>query len=231
LKGNYSEDYKKQILGKMPLIFNKSVYNYSELLNAICVNYDLINKSDRAIKLVRSILNWCEEKEILTEQQLIVCRKKLKNPKYNVDNYVPTDNEIKETLKKLNNKHKLLYLIYLCSGIRKIEGKYLLKQIDNLKIQKMDNFVKINMNFLRKNKNSYFCYLPLNIYKQLTANAKYLSVSSIENFLKDNKLIPIKYCRKWFYTKYIELGVPESIVDYYQGRTSNSIGNNHYLNK
>jgi intergrase/recombinase len=79
LKEDYSNDYKKQIIAKLPLIFNKSVYKNKELVNAICDTCATINRSDRAIKLVRLILNYCEEKELLTEEQLTTCRKKIKN--------------------------------------------------------------------------------------------------------------------------------------------------------
>jgi intergrase/recombinase len=58
-----------------------------------------------------------------------------------------------------------------------------------------------------------------------------LSVSSLENEIKRNNLISIKYCRKWFYTKCIKLGIPDTIADYYQGRSANSVGNNHYLSR
>jgi len=126
---------------------------------------------------------------------------------------------------------KIMYVMYLVSGIRKVEGSFLLTNIHKLKTQEMDNFVKISMNYLRNTKNSYFCYLPTIIYEQLFKYHKQISVSSLERELKTKKLIPIKYCRKWFYTKCIELGVPESIADYYQGRVSNSVGGNHYLSR
>ena len=58
-----------------------------------------------------------------------------------------------------------------------------------------------------------------------------LSINSLTMRLKRNKLIPIKYCRKWFFSKCIELGIPESIADFYEGRSSNSIGAKHYLSK
>ena len=95
------------------------------------------------------------------------------------------------------------------SGIRKVEGKYLLDNINKLKVQEFEGFVKITMNYLRHNKNSYFCYFPSDVYNLLKVNSKQLSVSTLQSELKCKKLIPIKYCRKQFYTKCIELGVPE----------------------
>ena len=161
---NYSKNYTKNLIAKIPLIFNKSVYKNNELLDVICDNYDIINKDETAIKMVRHILNYCEKKEILTTDQLIQCRKMIKTYKSGVDNYVPTDPEIKQTLSQLTLNNRLVYIMYLVSGIRKVEGNYLLANIHKLKAQQYGNFVKITTNYLRHNKNSYFCYLHLEIY-------------------------------------------------------------------
>jgi intergrase/recombinase len=171
------------------------------------------------------------ENEIVSDNDVSYIKKKLKTKQYNADNYVPTDDEIKQTLFQLSPNNQLVSLVSLVSGVRKVELDYLIKNLNSLKCQQFEGFVKISMNYLRKTKNSYFCYLPLEVYSKLSANHKRLSVSSLEREIKRKKLIPIKYCRKWFYTKCIELGIPESIADYYQGRVSNSVGGNHYLSR
>jgi len=231
LTANYSKGYLRKILAKIPVYLDKSVYNYQELYNVVNVNCEAINKDDTAVKMVRLLLNYCEKKELFTDQQLITCRKKLTNHKSGVDNYVPTVQEILHTLSQLSPNNRLVYLVYVVSGIRKVEGKYLLDNLTSLKCQQLEGFIKIAMNYLRHNKNSYFCYLPSTIYQQIINNHSQLSVQSLENEIKRKKLIHIKYCRKWFYTKCIELGVPEAIADFYEGRTANSIGANHYLSK
>jgi len=71
----------------------------------------------------------------------------------------------------------------------------------------------------------------LDIYNYLCKFNKFLSIGSLSSQIKKKKLIPIKYCRKWFYTKCIELSIPDSIADYYDGRTSNSVGNINYLGR
>jgi intergrase/recombinase len=229
IKQKHSKDYQQQILSKYLLLFDKEEYSFLELINLIKNKIDIINENDRLIKLTRSILNFLENKEYVNNYQLIDIRKKIKNLPINTDNHVPTDKEIKQTLSQLSSKHNLLYLIYLTSGLRKVEGSYLLKNISTLKYQDFKDFVKVTMDYKRKNKNSYFCYLPRSLFLQLN-NSK-TTILALEQEIKRKKLIPIKYCRKWFYTKCIELGVPESIADYYQGRTSNSVGANHYLSR
>jgi intergrase/recombinase len=175
-----------------------------------------------------NILNYLLENETVSDNDVSYIKKKLKTKQYNADNYVPTDYEIQQTFSQLTLNNRFVSLV---SGVRKVELDYLIKNLSSLKVQLFEGFVKISMNYLRKTKNSYFCYLLLEVYSKLSANYKQLSVSSIEQEIKQKKLIPIKYCRKWFYTKCIELGIPESIADYYQGRVSNSVGGNHYLSR
>jgi len=191
---------------------------------------ELINSDIYCNRLVRLLLHYLDDKELISNEQLILIKKKIKNIKEGVDNHVPTDQEIQQTLSMLSDKVKVVYQMYLVSGIRKTEGSYLLANIHNLKTQQYDGFVKVTMNYLRNTKNSYFCYLPTDVYEQLKAN-NLKSIESLNYELKTKNLIPIKYCRKWFYTKCIELGIPDTIADYYQGRTANSVGSNHYLSR
>jgi len=199
LTSDLSDGYRKKILAKSTLFFNKSIYFYSEFQDIINTNIDKINKDEISVKMIRLILNYCEEKELFTDLQLTSLRKKLKNHKSGVDYYVPTDQEILQTINQLSPNNKLVYLVYVVSGIRKVEGSYLLANCHKLVAQEKDGFVKVTMNYLRHNKNSYFCYLPSWVYSQLSNNHK-LSVGSLECELKTKHLIPIKYCRKWCIT-------------------------------
>lgn len=229
----FVKDYEIGLINKIPLLFQKEqkhTYTSENIHTFILSKIKLINSDKYCNRLVRLLLHYLDDKEMISNDQLTLIKKKIKNTKEGVDNHVPTDTEIQETLSKLSDEVKTMYLMYLVSGIRKIEGNYLLTNIDKLKTQEMDGFVKITMNYLRHNKHSYFCYLPVDIYNQLKANSN-LSIINLEYELKTRHLIHIKYCRKWFYTKCIELGVPESIADYYQGRSANSVGSNHYLSR
>ena len=230
----FVKDYETGLINKLPLLFTKEqkhTYTFSELSDIIKIKLEQINEDKYLNRLVRQILNYLLESEIVSDNDVSYIKKKLKTKQYNADNYVPTDTEIQKNLSKLTTNNRLVSLVSLVSGVRKVELNYLIKNLNSLRIQKFDNFVKITMNYLRNTKNSYFCYLPLEVYSKLLANHKQLSVGSLESEIKRKKLIPIKYCRKWFYTKCIELGIPESIADYYQGRVSNSIGGNHYLSR
>lgn len=53
---------------------------------------------------------------------------------------------------------------------------------------------------------------------------------TISHYLSELGLAP-KYLRKWQYNFLIYQGVPESVVDFIQGRSSESVGSMHYLSK
>lgn len=231
LKKNNSYNYQKQLIAKLPILFDKNQYSPTEFLNLVKIKQIQINSNERLIKLVRSILNFCEDEGLLNNNQLIEIKSKIKSKPIIPDNFVPTDLEIKDSLDKLSLKHKQLYLLFLTSGLRKIEGIYLLNNFNNLRYQEYSDYVKINMSYKRKNKNSYFCYLPRGIYIKLKVFFDKITIVALEQEIKRKKLIPIKYCRKWFFTKCVELGIPETIADFYEGRVANSVGSNHYLSR
>jgi len=231
LKKNNSYNYQKQLIAKLPVLFEKDQYCATEFLNLIKLKQTQINSNERLIKLTRSILNFCEEEELLNNNQLIEIKSKIKNKPIVPDNFVPTDLEIKNSLNKLSLKHRLFYLLFLTSGLRKIEGVYLMNNFNNLKCQEYSDYIKISMNYKRKNKNSYFCYMPKEIYAKLKTIDDKITIMGLEQEIKRKRLIPIKYCRKWFFTKCVELGIPETIADFYEGRVANSVGSNHYLSR
>jgi intergrase/recombinase len=187
----------------------------------------LVNSTQILRKIAIKFLNYLKEQGISTENT-DSCKKLLKKDAWSPDNFVPTDNEVKETILKLREDLKPLFLLFLFSGIRISEGEYLLNNINTLKIQVQNTYYKVSLNYNRHNKHSFFCYIPLFLYTSLDFKT---SLRGLQMYIKRNKLIPLKYCRKWFYTKCIELGIPEPIADFYEGRVATSVGSNHYLSR
>jgi len=96
------------------------------------------------------------------------------------------------------------------------------------KIITQEGFYKVYLNYNRGSKSSTFAYIP----SFISIPRKTTSIEGLKMKVKRKKLVVnVKYCRKWFFTKCIELGIPESVADYYEGRTSRSIGVSHYLAK
>ena len=226
----HSKSYYKS-LDKLAVFFSKNIYNNpQELLEEYKKNIDLINSRWSHLKLIKRLFNYLKEQNV-SEDVLIPYRKLLKKSKKDkIDNFVPTDEEVLDTLIKLRPKLRPLYLMYLYSGIRVLEGQYLLENIDKLKTQYVNNYQKVYLDYNRHTKSAYFCYTPLTIFNQIKT-LKTPDFREILRVIKKNKLVSIKYCRKWFFTKCIELGIPESIADFYEGRVANSVGSNHYLSR
>ncbi|OGR54122.1 MAG: hypothetical protein A2034_06835 [Elusimicrobia bacterium GWA2_38_7] len=231
LSQGLSTNYKREINKKITPFWGKRIYNNpQECLEAIRTNLQDHKPDKYGILAFRLLLRFLELQKIPIEQTAEL-RRHLKNKKSNPDMFVPTNEQVFDTLNKLKFKNQILFCIYLTSGLRKIEGKYLYENFRYLKAQQCNNFVKINLASFRKTKTAYFCYLPTWLYELLETHATQLSVKSLDSEITTHKLIAPKYCRKWFYTKCIELGIPESIADFYEGRTSGTIGANHYLGK
>lgn len=198
----------------------KSVYKNSS------VNLDLSTKyMGWQCKGIRVLCNFLASKN-LYPQEIGLIRKHIKIIRSGIDSYVPTDQEIRISIHTLKEPYKSMYKILCFSGIRATELEYILK--NDCRIIYRDGFNKIYINYDRGSKSSTFAYIPawLSIPKKAT------SIEGLKMMVKRNKLVVnVKYCRKWFFTKCIELGIPESVADYYEGRTSKSIGVSHYLAK
>ena len=198
----------------------KSVYKNGSL------KIDL-DKSYRAwqCKGIRVFCNFLASKN-LYPQEIGLIRKHVKIIRSGIDSYVPSNEEIRISIHTLKEPYKSMYKILCFSGIRATELDYILK--NDCRIIYGDGFNKIYINYNRGSKSSTFAYIPawLSIPKKAT------SIEGLKMMIKRKKLVVnVKYCRKWFFTKCIELGIPESVADYYEGRTSKSIGVSHYLAK
>ncbi|MFT4312214.1 MAG: integrase [Candidatus Woesearchaeota archaeon] len=146
------------------------------------------------------------------------------------DSYVPSTQEILGCLENMHIAQKLTYKLALFTGLRKCECKYLLENYTSLKVKFTPDFCKIYLQLYRGNKNSFITFIPTYLHDAIL-DGKLCSVDALDSFLKRNRKIPLKYARKWFYTQCLSVGVPESIIDYLQGRNSPSIGSRHYLGK
>ncbi|MFH1455454.1 MAG: integrase [archaeon] len=228
-KQDLTISYQKSVSVKIGQILAKSIYFSDELCNELLDKITDVNNDRYAVYFVRLLLRYLDEKRLFSKVQLQEVRERLKVKRSYPDQYVPSDKEVKELLSRLQDKHKILCSLFLVSGLRKVEIDYLLKNLNSLKVQEMNGFVKIDLSLYRKNKNVYFAYLPESLWLQLQDNKT--SVSSLETYLKRNKLLPLKYFRKFFFTTCIKIGVPEAVADFYQGRVGQTIGSRHYLSR
>ena len=80
----------------------------------------------------------------------------------------------------------------------------------------------------RRTKKAYWLYMPAEIVEELKqlSHGYYYYEESIRH-----GGVCAKTIRKWHFNKLIELGVPESVAEFIQGRASLTVGSTHYLNK
>ena len=137
--------------------------------------------------------------------------------------------EVIEAYRKIRNeKSKIVFKLLAFSGIRVVEDSKLLSEFDEFKLMINGNIAKYPLSMLRGTKNVYYAYMPKNFALELRKIK--ITKHAIENRFYRLGL-PAKYLRKWNYNFLILNGVPESVADFIQGRTSITVGSMHYLAK
>lgn len=184
------------------------------------------------VKAARGYLNYCEATDKLSAETIDKYRKILKLKRTKIDYHVPDDKEIVKNynLIKGNKNLELVYLVLACSGLRYIEVLRFLKNYDKTKFVDHGTFVSYNISEIRGSKSVNNLYLPRFVYDKLNhVDNTYNSLR--QRFKEKGCTFTLKYLRKWNYNFLIYNGVPESVADFIQGRSSNSVSANHYLAK
>ena len=93
-------------------------------------------------------------------------------------------------------------------------------------------YVKILLGYFRVTKRAYYAYLSQETYIRILETREkpiiYTTVVGLPAKISE-AIINFKYLRKYAYDKLLELGVPESVADFIQGRVPKRIGAKHYL--
>jgi intergrase/recombinase len=224
----YSEDYKLRYLDKY---FNE-ISSPADIIG-IFAN---IRKGGRHLWLgFRTIFNFLEANGY-DANILAIYRKALPTFQCGIDLKVPEEPEIICSLKKLRDARPelaALYNLLLDSGLRLIEGVSALQKIDS--VEKINDFYRIPLAEFRGCKSAFYCYLTKETYQQILANPKLtLTRRQCTDYFRGRssiiKVTAPKYIRKFFFDKALELGIPESVCDFYEGRLPRTVGARHYCN-
>lgn len=191
------------------------------------------------IKGFRCFLNYCEQEELLDDDILIQYRKKLKTKiKYNIDNKVPSKEDIIISLDKIRSSYRrdylVLYQLLIESGIRWSEFKQLLLTYDKSKLECWDDKIVMYRNFyLRGTKSSFYCFFTKETFDKIDfkiINEQYLN-SFHNKIMRDKSIISSKYLRKYNMQLMLENGITLETANYIQGRCSSNLGWEVYTNK
>ena len=183
---------------------------------------------DRAL---RALLNFCLLKGCPEDWIRLLKKAIPKEPEF-IDLKVPTEDEVVESLKRIIYipiKYQALWLLCLESGLRLTEAVNMINSFDPLKLAAVNGFYRYQVGAFRGSKTAYYAYFTgeaLKLIREVNEEVKYANASHY--FDKYGFLQP-KYLRKFVFDKMVELGVPESVADFIEGRAPQRIGAKHYM--
>ncbi len=148
--------------------------------------------------------------------------KSIKTIRSKPDIFVPSLSEVFNTIRRAEPPYKLVYICLLQSGLRVNEVTYVMKNINELRIVELNDFIRVELNLQRGSKKAFWGYF-LEKPEKIEISAR-----DVSEYARKHGLLAPKYIRKFVATKMIELGINESIIDFIQGRTPNTILTKHY---
>jgi intergrase/recombinase len=127
-------------------------------------------------------------------------------------------------------KYQALWNLCLDSGIRLIEGIYVIRKFEPENLQKVNGFYRYKIGSFRGYKQAYYAYFTENTF-QLIQSSKREEIfrPNASHYYSKYKVTQPKYLRKFAFDKMIELEVPESVADFIEGRVPKRVGAKHYM--
>ncbi|AIF69633.1 hypothetical protein PAP_06165 [Palaeococcus pacificus DY20341] len=217
-------------------ISNLDRYVSGEVISAPADVFRIMNKAERGKdhlgKGLRNLINYCVENEIVSEEFARKLKRAIKIKPSGVDLYVPTNDEVKEWLKRADRDDvRLAVLLVAFSGLRIKEVVRILETFERsrLKFETL-NGVEIayyELGWRRGSKQANYCFMPAWLGSELKRfDTSYHKVQSYAV----KRGIKMKYLRKWFINKMVEFQVPESVVKFMVGHSQGrNIMGLHYL--
>jgi len=185
-----------------------------------------LNRALRALFNYLEILGW--DKVLLDS-----LRKAIPKDKIGIDLHVPKAEEIMESLKRLpeiNMKYRAVWLLCLEGGIRLIEAIRLIESFDEDRLTCLNGFCRYELGAFRACKQAYYAYFLTGSLRLIkNAAGANLEGRATSSYFGKYGLTPAKYLRKFAFDKMIELGIPESVADFIEGRVPKRIGAKHYM--
>ncbi len=138
------------------------------------------------------------------------------------DFYVPSLGEVKAALVSAAEPYRTVYRVLVESGLRLTEATRLLREIEGLRLVRLDGFVRIELAWERGTKKAFWAYL---VEKPPRVD---VSAEQVSKYADREDLLPPKYMRKFVATQLANLGCDMDTIDFIQGRTPTRILTKHY---
>ncbi|MEM2099145.1 MAG: integrase [Candidatus Bathyarchaeia archaeon] len=99
-----------------------------------------------------------------------------------------------------------------------------------LEVENFDGFCVVPLGYFRRSKLAYFGFMTDDTFKLVKQVKEKMDWESAVTYVRKRLgAVSFKYLRKFAFDKMIELGVPESVADFIEGRTPKTIGAKHYM--
>lgn len=227
----HSKHYRESILSVLKSSFKSHYKNFKQSL-------EKGKYSAKYYSLAfRNLINYSVEKNLLKKSESINIKDKLKLYRSGMDNRVPNTSEITTIITKIKHYNILDYIflrLLLESGLRVSDVIYFLRVFTKEIIEIKENIVICPLYHFRGSKSSFYFFGLRETYElllQYGEEMKQYNEERLKTHIKRNKLMPLKYFRKYHFTLMVESEVNFEIANFIQGRASQNIGFNHYLAK
>lgn len=149
-----------------------------------------------------------------------------------VDLRIPDESEVKDGLRRIlgsNSKYRVVWLLCLEGGLRVVEAVSMVSSFDRSRLVELDGFYRYPLGMFRSCKQAYFAYFTRETLGLIESSGS-MSYGEARKMPGRRGVLPAKYLRKFAFHKMVELGIPESVADFIQGRTPRAVGARHYMN-
>jgi intergrase/recombinase len=181
-------------------------------------------------RAVRNFLNFHELKGANVDY-LNSLRKAIPKEVATFDLNVPSEEEIKASLRKLNNaplKYRCLWNLLLDSSLRLTEVVRLINSFDSA--TEVNGFYRCTLGYFRGSKLAFAGYFTPYTLKLIQQNQEELDDRTASHYYSKFGYVAPKYLRKFAFDTMIseDLAIPESVADFIEGRVPKKVGARHY---
>jgi intergrase/recombinase len=184
------------------------------------------------VNAVRNLFNYCELIGY-PKWWLDQLRRALPKDRVGVDLKVPSEGEILDSLSRLNRipfSHQAFWLLLLDSGLRRCEAAWLINNRHEIreKFEFHGKFVCVWLGLFRRSKQAFYGYMTPQTYDLIMQVKGEVKPDTAGHYFSKFNFVTPKYLRKFVFDKMLELGVPESVADFIEGRVPKTVGARHY---
>jgi len=152
----------------------------------------------------------------------------LKFEKTKPDLNIPSDQKIRDVIRRLNEPYRTFGMLLAYSGLRLTESLELITHLDSSRMIERGEVSVYPLRMMRGSKNAFYTYMPKSLAQDLENLGQFSSYKETGKKFRIAGL-PAKYLRKWNYNMLVRAGVDMMIAEFIQGRAFRFVGGTNYL--